>query len=96
MAKVSFSSPEGWGKGEVDLIAEISIRLENGEEHSHLVAEPKGEPGNPMTHEELVGKFKNCSSLVLHEKEMIRLVDLIKHIEGINELTEIFRVLRGT
>ena len=95
MQKVSLLSPEGWDTGTLDLIAEIGIRLKNGEEYSYLVDKPKGEPENPMNYEELVSKFKSCAGSVHREEEMIGIVDLIQQLEEINELTEFFTILRG-
>jgi 2-methylcitrate dehydratase PrpD len=92
--KMDFIHPDPWGHGAVDLLTEIVIRLTNGESFSHRVDIPKGEPENPMTEGELVDKFKQCAGDVLEEEKNERLVDMILHLDRVDDLSGFFQILR--
>ncbi len=94
LAKVNFQHPPELDKGAMDLTAEIAIRLNNGAQYSHRVSLPKGEPENPMTDEELAIKFETCSSLIFNKRDVHKILNLIKHMEEVVDLTELFEVLR--
>ena len=94
MSNTTMTHPDGWVESLVEHKTEIIVRLENGEEHSHLVILPKGEPENPVTVEVLTNKFMdNCSS-ILGEEKGIKIVDLTKKLDEMNDLDELFRLLK--
>jgi 2-methylcitrate dehydratase PrpD len=44
--------------------ARVTIRMEDGSSHQEAVLLPKGDPGNPMTPEEIAAKFRaNCAGV---------------------------------
>ncbi len=97
LSKVKLLNPEGWGSGVVDLTTEILIKLRDGTEHSHKVSLPKGEPGNPLTDDELSSKFRDCASLVLSKQNVEKALDLVWHwekLENITELMPLFALIR--
>ncbi|MFH1651193.1 MAG: MmgE/PrpD family protein, partial [Chloroflexota bacterium] len=93
LEKVRFEYPEGWGKGAVDLRTEITVRLKNGEAFACEVPLPRGEPENPMTDAELDGKFTDCGRLVLEEKEVKQALDMVRHIEEVDDLSVLWQLL---
>jgi 2-methylcitrate dehydratase PrpD len=92
-SKVSFVHPPGWGTGTVDLKAEVIIKLKNGQEYSYLVNDPKGEPGNPMSDEEFLGKFKNCAGMMFKDNQIDKIIDLVMHLDKQNDLSDLMNVL---
>jgi 2-methylcitrate dehydratase PrpD len=95
LGKINLEHPDGWGRGAVDLLTEIVITLKNGPSYSERVAAPRGEPENPMSEEELVNKFRQCSERVLGEKQAEELVDAILHLEKIEDMSGFFEILRN-
>jgi len=94
LSKVKFLYPEKPYTSGMDLTAEITVRLHNGKQYSHRVTFPGGEPENPMTDQELVAKFENCSSLMLEQKDVCGILDIIRHVEEAGDLTRLFVMLR--
>lgn len=95
ISKIYFLHPDLWGHGTVDLLTEIVIRLTNGESYSHRVVLPKGEPENPMTEEELVRKFRQCSESTFRKEEIDKLIYSIMRLEKMEDLTGFFEILRN-
>jgi 2-methylcitrate dehydratase PrpD len=49
--------------------ARVTIRMEDGASHQETVMLPKGDPGNPMTPEEIAAKFRaNCAGVLSEER----------------------------
>ena len=45
--------------------ARVTIRMKDGSSHQETVLKPKGDPGNPLTPEEIAGKYRDNASGVL-------------------------------
>ena len=93
IAKVKFIPSQPAKGGIVELGAEITIRLKNGETYSQRVSSPKGEPENPISDEELAGKFEDCSSLILNKREISTVLGLVRSIEKSEDLTPLFDII---
>lgn len=94
MSKTTMTHPDGWVESLLEHKTEIIIRMENGEEYAHLVELPKGEPENPVTVEELTNKFKdNCAS-TLGQETIIKIADLAKKLDEMDNLDELFQLLK--
>jgi len=78
----------------VDLLTEIEIGVKSGEFYTQRVALPKGEPENPMSLEELANKFRRCAQGSLGEREVEQLLDMIAGMDGIEDLSGFFSILR--
>ncbi|MGD9156040.1 MAG: MmgE/PrpD family protein [Bacillota bacterium] len=81
-AKVVMKTPEDWGSGAVDLLTQVSIKL-NGRplELAARVKLPKGEPENPMSEHEMNRKFMDCAQPYYSQIKIERILDLLDHIE---------------
>ncbi len=95
LSKVKFLHPDNWGQGAVDLTSEITINFKNEPPLSYKVTLPKGEPENPMTDKDLAIKFADCSRTALRKKDSLKVQDLILHLEEIDDLTDLFEILKG-
>jgi 2-methylcitrate dehydratase PrpD len=70
--------------------ARVTIRVEDGSTHQETVMLPKGDPGNPMTPEEIAAKFRaNCAG-VLSEG---RTAALLAAIRALPELASVERLV---
>ncbi len=72
---------------------EVRIRLRNGNEHTHRVTRPKGDPTNPMTDEELLCKFRGNTKAFLTAECADNAVDLIKNLENVKTILELSEIV---
>lgn len=64
----------------------VEVSMNNGHRFESTVLRPKGDPTNPMTNEELEGKFKQNAMKILGIDELDRLVCQIYQTEKIDDL----------
>jgi len=89
LSRVSFVHPEGGSFNEA-----VTVKLKDGRELCHEVASPKGDPQNPMTDEELAAKYRDCAGIVLSPEETQNSLDMISHLEDLEDITELLDLLR--
>ena len=78
-----------------DLPRTVTVRLRDDKVFSSKVWIPKGNPGNPMSKEELRSKFENCAQGVLSAKERAEIVRLVSNLEQIAEIGGLINILIG-
>jgi 2-methylcitrate dehydratase PrpD len=79
MSKVELREEQAYGLGGRQ--ARIDIVLKDGRKVSRASKEPKGEPTNPLTAEELEAKFLAMTTMVIDEKHARRVSDLVMSLE---------------
>jgi len=72
--------------------ARIRILMKDGSEHKAFLAKPKGDPENPLSFDELTAKYRHAARLAISEEAANRLVDTLKHLETVRDMTEIVRL----
>lgn len=75
--------------GQIALESRVVLRLVNGDEFEETVNQSHGTPGDPLTHEELLGKFHECSEERLSEVQRNRVIELCESLESLDSLVEI-------
>jgi 2-methylcitrate dehydratase PrpD len=60
----------------------VSIQCKNGTEFSHEVETCRGDPENPLTHEELATKFRDCSRRMLTAEEANQCINCVFQLES--------------
>jgi 2-methylcitrate dehydratase PrpD len=93
MEKVKYVHPPEMGSGLVDLRGEVVVRLQNGKVYSRRVDVAKGDPKNPLSWEELSNKYRDCVRLSLSTKDTSRTLDLITHLDSVNDLAVLMDIL---
>lgn len=86
LSRIHLVQPRAWIT-QPHLIQEVTIKTKDGEEYSCLVTSPKGEPKNPMTDQELIAKFSDCTKLMLKVSEQNQLADTILNIERVDDIS---------
>ena len=89
--KIKLISPTDWPTG-IDLTQEVTIVLKDGEKYSCKVKKPKGDPENPLSEEERLTKFINCSTMApipIDVERVLEIIDNVESLEDINRLMEI-------
>ncbi len=79
-------NPEKWS-------AEVIIQTLAGQEFSQLIPYPKGDPQNPVSDNESEEKFRVLVGSVYHVETIEKLLDFVKNLEKVDDLSEAFTFL---
>jgi 2-methylcitrate dehydratase PrpD len=79
----------GW-----DRAARVTLSLRNRSRPSVLVVHFKGTPHNPMSQSELEEKARKVTRHMVSERKLGRLVDTIRNVEKIDDISNLGRLLR--
>jgi 2-methylcitrate dehydratase PrpD len=64
----------------------VTIHLEDGRSVRKEVEHPRGSPRNPMTREELLGKYRDCARRALPPVQVERSIDLLEDVEKVDDV----------
>lgn len=73
--------------------APVVIKLVDGTEYRHRVDVCKGHPKNPLSHDELLAKYRDCADRVLSVKDVARSIDLIENLEELDDAKQLMASL---
>ena len=71
----------------------VSVELNSGQRFSYTAKIAKGDPRNPMTEEEVLGKFRSNAKTVVSSEAADRLVASVMQLETVANVTEIVALL---
>jgi 2-methylcitrate dehydratase PrpD len=71
----------------------VTIRLKNGQEHSIRWEAWRGYHKTPLTHGELVAKYRDATSNVLSPQAATRSIELVMDLDALKEISEIMQIL---
>jgi 2-methylcitrate dehydratase PrpD len=74
--------------GEELFTQEVIVRSMNGAEHVCRISEPKGDPKNPITHDELLDKFRDCAKRNVKPEKIDRIIRSIMDFEKLADIKE--------
>ena len=78
------------------LTGEVIVSLANGAEVSRKIDVPKGDASNPMTDEEVSAKFQDCTHLVLHQKEIEKVMGMVHNLESLGNISDLMKPITYT
>ena len=90
---VNDDTNEKLGEGGAMPPAGVKLILRDGTELSHTVKVPKGDPGNPMTADELIAKFRDCAARSLSPQKIDRCVEVLLHLELLEDISSFTDVI---
>jgi 2-methylcitrate dehydratase PrpD len=67
--------------------SKTAVKTKDGKEYTNFVSMPKGMPNNPLSFEEMVQKFKGLATLVIPGSNADRIVELIKTLETVSDVS---------
>jgi 2-methylcitrate dehydratase PrpD len=73
----------------------LKMKLRNGEEFSETVWEARGGPSNPMSLDEIRGKFRECAGQVLPDPDAERALATIERLEALKKVSDLTSILAG-
>ncbi len=74
----------------------VKVYLKDGRVLTRRVEEPRGDPKNPVSWEELVAKFRDCAGRALTPGAVDRLVGLVRDLSNLTDLREVSALLAGS
>jgi len=69
----------------------VTVRFTDGREITSRVDYPRGHPRNPMSDEEIRGKFMNLTRVLLGEEQARKLMSIVDSLEDLNSLNKLVR-----
>ncbi len=93
LGKVKLVPDEKRAEEKGTFFAPIVMKLKDGREYRHQVDVCKGHPKNPLTHEEVVAKYRNNAGLVLSQQQIARSIELIEHLDAAKDVRELMDIL---
>jgi 2-methylcitrate dehydratase PrpD len=71
----------------------VTITMKDGRKFSKTVEKVRGSPGNPMTRDELLGKYRGCASRVLKGERLERSIASLENLENLATARELIDTL---
>jgi len=71
----------------------VTITMKDGRKFTKTVEKVRGSPGNPMTRDELLGKYRGCASRVLKGERLERSIASLENLEKLATARELIDTL---
>jgi 2-methylcitrate dehydratase PrpD len=88
MKRVSYMPVPGQA-GQFKLESRVVLKLKDGTEFEETANQSHGGPADPLSEEELTGKFHECAQAVLPETKRNQLIDLCWRLDSLESVREI-------
>ena len=75
--------------------ARVTVTMEDGTKYVGEVEYPKGDPENPATREEIIGKFMINATTTIGTVKANRVIELVDNFEKLENLDELMACLKG-
>jgi 2-methylcitrate dehydratase PrpD len=75
--------------------ATLHLRLKDGTRRTEVCEIPRGNPGQPLTEDELAAKFLDCAQGALPPDRAAAALDRLQRFEGLNRMDEVTALLRA-
>lgn len=73
--------------------AEVEVVLEDGTRYRSQVLQPKGDPGNPMSPEEIRRKFVDLAGKALPKGRLAEVIGVVERLEELPDMSRLVRLL---
>jgi 2-methylcitrate dehydratase PrpD len=92
--KVRVNAHTEWGNDEASRRrTPVTITMRNGQSFTKTVEKVRGSPGNPMTRDELVGKYRSCASRVLNGERLAQSIAMLETLETVPAVKDLVGAL---
>jgi len=71
----------------------VTITMHDGRTFTRTVDKVRGSPGNPMTRDELVGKYRGCASRVLNAERLEHSITALEALDKVPAATDLMDAL---
>ena len=73
--------------------APVTITMKDGRKLVNMVEKVRGSPGNPMTRDEFLAKYRGCASRVLNGERIERSITVLENLEKVGTVRELMDAL---
>lgn len=70
----------------------VTLHLRDGRQVSRTVTRVKGEPGNPLSPQDLAAKFRRCAAWALHPLDPVRIDQVVGLIRGLEDVPDVRQI----
>jgi 2-methylcitrate dehydratase PrpD len=88
MRRVRYEPLEG-DLGSVRLGSRVELHLTNGQVLEDSVSLSHGRPEDPLTEDELLGKFHECAAALVTEEQRDQIIDLCRRLDSLDDAGEL-------
>ena len=74
--------------------ASVEVETRDGKRFSARVNDPRGEPSNPFSKEEVEEKFMNLSAQVVGEREAGEILQAVNNLEAMDDVEQLTSLLK--
>ncbi|MBK3745603.1 MmgE/PrpD family protein [Paraburkholderia aspalathi] len=74
---------------------ELTVTFDDGHQVTLMVPKASGSPDRPMSHDQIIGKFRSLAALALPQDQVDALQDAILNIEAITDMASIAELLKS-
>lgn len=74
----------------------VTVRLKDGRSFTHRVDRPKGHWENPLSHEEILTKYRANADRVLSARQRERSIQLVENLENLKDIRELANLVMTT
>lgn len=74
-------------------LAPVTIAMKDGRKFTRTVEKVRGSPGNPMTREELVGKYRSCASRILQTDQLEQSIVALETLDTLPAVRDLIQTL---
>ena len=94
LAKVQINKHHEWADDAVSRRrAPVTIALKDGRKFTKQVDAVRGSPGNPMTRDELLGKYRGCATRVFQGERLERSIQALENLDKLAKASELIDAL---
>ncbi len=94
LGKVQINTHAEWGDDAASRRrAPVTIMLKDGRTFTQQVDQVRGSPGNPLTRDELLAKYRGCASRVLKGERLEQSIAALEHLETLATARELIDTL---
>ena len=75
--------------------ARVAIKTHDGREFKHEILNRRGSPENPLSHEDVVYKFRHVVERCLSKEEIAKVIDLCQRFDQLTDITPLLRIIES-
>lgn len=96
LEKIQINQHPEWPSNEhTQRLSPVTILMKDGRRFSRTVEKVRGSPGNPLTRDELVEKYRGCAGRVLQGERLERSVAALEGLEQLPHVSGLMDIVTG-
>ena len=93
--KVRMTVHPEWGLDQLGEKNIVTVRMKNGAVHERTCFTAHGDPVDPLTREEVVGRYHACAQGLMKDAKLDEVADLLSALEHVDDVSILMQLLTG-